>query len=62
MKEEAKQKLAQQREAMSLKHQEEVKELKEEHEGEIKVSISTVVINVAINPDSTRGMRAVVLI
>ena len=37
MKEEGKQQLARQREAMSLKHQEEIKELKEEHEGEIKV-------------------------
>ena len=46
MKEEAKQQLARQREAMSLKYQEEIKELKEEHEGEIKASISTV--------DSTR--------
>ena len=40
LKEEAKQQLAQEREAMSLKHQEEIKELKEEHEGEIKVNSS----------------------
>ena len=37
LKEEAKQQLAQQKEAMSLKHQEEIRELKEEHEAEVKV-------------------------
>ena len=31
--------MAQQREVMSVKHHEEIKELKEEHEGEIKVYI-----------------------
>ena len=40
LKEETKQQLAQQREAMSMKHQEEIRELKQEHEGEIKVHIN----------------------
>ena len=40
MKEEAKQQLAKQREALSEEHKQEIKELKDEHEEEVKVTMN----------------------